>query len=259
MPELPDVKIFKRYFDSTSLKQKINNVSVNNAKVLKGVSAAKLNEILSGRSFRKTYRHGKNLFAELKNDLHLHLHFGMTGSLEYYKDRSETKHQRVVFDFTKDRHLAFVCPRMFGKLEIVESVEDYISANKLGPDAERVEYSQFRDLILNSRSAIKSALMNQSLIAGIGNIYSDEILFQAKINPKADCSSLGENAVKRLYRNMSKVFDKAVEKKADPRKLPNSYLLRHRGKGEECPKCGGEVKFIKFSGRGAYYCPACQK
>lgn len=109
---------------------------------------------------------------------------------------------------------------------------------------------------------MKSVLIDQTAIAGIGNIYSDEILFQAGIHPQARADRLDPDASERLFRQVKRVLETAVECSAGgelaPNTLPGSFLLRQRRKGGRCPRCSGEIRTIKFSGRTAYYCPHCQ-
>ncbi|MFW5699947.1 MAG: zinc finger domain-containing protein, partial [Bacteroidota bacterium] len=102
-------------------------------------------------------------------------------------------------------------------------------------------------------------LMDQSMIAGLGNVYVDEILFQCRIHPKAKVKDLSGKDYKKLFNIMHKVVDKAIEVDADPDKLPTSYLTGKRREGEKCPSCDGKIEKIKVGGRSGYYCPECQK
>lgn len=259
MPELPDIEVFKRYLDATSLHQKIESVEARNEKVLGGVSARKLQSAAKGHEFASTRRHGKHLFAHLGDYGWLMLHFGMTGRLDYFENSDdEPRHSRVLFRFHNGYHLSFEDARMFGKVDLVESPDEFIESESLGPDALDADLSTFRERLAGRRGAIKAALMNQRILAGLGNIYSDEVLFQARIHPNTCANRLDEKAIKGLHRQTGKVLQKAIERGAYPNELPDSYLLPHRREGEKCPRCGGEVKKIKAAGRTAYYCPACQ-
>jgi formamidopyrimidine-DNA glycosylase len=112
------------------------------------------------------------------------------------------------------------------------------------------------------RGEIKAALMDQSLLAGIGNVYSDEILFQARLHPKTPAEKLDNKQIDAMYRVMRRVLKTAISKGAGSaelfRRAPRTYLLRHRENGAPCPRCGGKVKATKAAGRTAYYCPKCQ-
>ncbi|MBD3296998.1 MAG: DNA-formamidopyrimidine glycosylase, partial [Candidatus Omnitrophica bacterium] len=126
-------------------------------------------------------------------------------------------------------------------------------------DALEISRTEFEDRIEKKNGSIKSALMDQKLMAGVGNIYADEILFQSHIEPGRKVPDLSEKDMRTIYRNMGRVLKKAVEKKADPEKFPRSWLIPSRDKGGKCPRCGGGLKKKKISGRSTYFCPGCQK
>lgn len=259
MPECPDVEIFKQYLDATSLHQKIKTVTVRNRKVLEGISPEKMQQALQGHCFESTVRHGKHLFIEIDDQTWLTLHFGMTGSLCYSKtDRKNESHDRIIFAFTNDYRLVYVCQRLLGRVGLIQSIDRFIESHELGPDALSIPLEDFRRLFERGRGSVKTTLMNQELMAGLGNIYSDEILFQAGIHPDMSCSRLTDADVKNLHRNMKKVIKRAVERRADPEKFPRSYLLVHRRKGGTCPRCHHEIQTKKIAGRTAYFCPKCQ-
>src|SRR3989475_9952031 len=145
MPELPDVETFKRYFDATSLQQRITGVDVRSAYVLKGVSARELTRRLKGGSFESSRRHGKHLFVRSDGDFWVRLHFGMTGSLQYFKcDRRAPKHTRVLFAFVNANCLAFEDQRKFGEGGLVENVNEVLTKRALGPDPVDISSLPFR-------------------------------------------------------------------------------------------------------------------
>lgn len=259
MPELPDVEVFRQYMDATSLHQRISGVEVENDRVLKGTSPSGLGRKLKGRQFKQTKRHGKHMFACVDEEFWIMFHFGMTGFLKYYKNSEERpEHTRVLFSFENGYHLAYDNQRMLGKVQIVDNAADYIRKYNLGSDALDLSLNAFRQLIKGRRGAVKTTLMNQNIIAGIGNIYSDEILFQSKIHPKTQIKHLNENKIKILYEKMIEVLQTAIEKKADPDEFPDDYLIPHRDEKDTCPRCGGKIKKIKINNRGTYFCPKCQ-
>jgi formamidopyrimidine-DNA glycosylase len=184
MPELPEVETFKRYLDSTSLHQLITGLEVRDAYVLKRVSVRELARRLKGRRFENSHRHGKHLFVRAGNELWLRLHFGMTGSLEYLDhDEVAPKTARVIFRFADNCRLAFDDQRKFGEIELIKDIDEFLQTRGLGPDALEISLSQFKAIIGKHRGAVKAILLNQQLIAGIGNLYADEILFRARIHP----------------------------------------------------------------------------
>src|SRR5437899_385956 len=226
MPELPDVETFKRYLQATSLHQRIVDVDVRSAYVLKRVSGRELARRLKGRSFESTRRHGKHLFVRADRDFWLRLHFGMTGSLRYLKNREKAPpHTRVLFVFAKDYRLAFDDQRKFGEVGLVNEVDEFLKKRALGPDALDVDISQFKDILAKHRGAVKSILMNQRLIAGIGNIYADEILFHARLHPATEIAGLGHKTLTKLFRATRHVLEKAIHYQADADRMPKSWLL----------------------------------
>ena len=262
MPELPDVERFKKYLDATALHQKLRTVEVRDADVLQHVSARKLRSHLQGQEFESTMRHGKFLFVLVSSPPLLVLHFGMTGYLDYARQDSEPpKHTRVLFHFANEYWLAYVSQRKLGLVTLTDDAEDFVQQQEMGPDAldDRLTFAQFRQRLEGRRGRIKPALMNQSILAGVGNVYADETLFQAGIAPDRSVADVDETELRELYRAMQRVLKTAIRRHADPEQLPQSYLLRHRDFDGCCPRCGGEFEKIKVSGRGAWFCPRCQK
>src|SRR5437763_5477565 len=260
MPELPDVETFKRYLDATSLYQRITGVDEQSAYVLKGVSARELARRLNGRRFESSCRHGKHLFVRTDGELWLRLHFGMTGSLQYFKREEDApKHARVLFVFANAHRLAFEDQRKFGEIGLVKDVDEFLKKRGLGPDALDISLSQFKEIFGKHRGPVKTILLNQKLIAGIGNIYADEILFRARVHPATQISSLSGKTVMKLFRATRYILKRAIAAKADADRLPKSWLLPHRGKGGKCPRCGRELKSATIGGRTAWFCAHCQK
>src|SRR5437870_8845654 len=250
MPELPDVETFKRYLNATSLHQRIANVDVRSAYVLKGVSARELERRLKRRRFESSRRHGKHLFVRTDGDFWLRLHFGMTGSIHYFKRPEQApKHTRVFFVFANAHCLAFEDQRKFGEIGLIEDVNEYLKKRALGPDALDISLSQFRKIFGKHRGAVKAILLNQKLIAGIGNIYADEILFRARIQPATEASAVREKTVAKLLRGTRYILKKAIEAKADADLMPESWLLPRRGKGGKCQRCGRVLISATISGR----------
>ena len=260
MPELPDVETFKRYLDATSLHQRISGVDVQDRYILKGVSMDELARRLKGCRFESSRRHGKHLFVRTDGDLWLRLHFGMTGSLRYFKHEQRTpRHTRVLFVFANGHRLAVEDQRKFGEVGLLKDVDEFLKKRALGRDALDISLPQFKEIFGKHRGAVKTILLNQKVIAGIGNIYADEILFRARIHPATESGRLGETTVGRLFRATCYILQKAIEAKADADLMPKSWLLPHRGKGGKCPRCGRELKSATIGGRTAWFCPHCQK
>ena len=187
------------------------------------------------------------------------MRFGMTGGLKYYRDTDEEPaHARVLISFRNGSRLAFGDQRLFGKVDLIEDPDGYVEEHKLGPDPLDLDYSAFRKRLEGRRGEIKATLMNQRVFAGIGNIYSDEILFQVRLHPKTSVGRLDESSLHNLHEQIRRVLRAAIERGAEPGGLPDSVLLLHRQEGADCPRGNGKVQKTKAAGRTAYYCPTCQ-
>ncbi|NIR44260.1 MAG: DNA-formamidopyrimidine glycosylase [Gemmatimonadetes bacterium] len=187
MPELPDVQVFKEYIDATALHQTIESVWLDGDDLLVDISAPTLTSRLKGHELESTRRHGKHLFVEISDDGWLRLHFGMTGEIRYYKDHEELPdHTRLRIDFDDDYSLAYQNTRKLGEIGLVEDPDEFIREEELGPDAmsSELDLRRFRELLEGRSGTIKGLLMNQNVIAGVGNVYADEILFRAWPAPR---------------------------------------------------------------------------
>jgi len=265
MPELPDVELYKRHLDATCLGRAIRNVVVGDARILADVSPAELARRLEGARIIASRRHGKHLLVDLGPQGWLTLHFGMTGSLKHFTNgEQDPPYDRVRFDFADGHHLAYIDVRLFGRVGLTPDADAFIAVEHLGPDAldPRVDLARFEQALAGRKRDVKSLLMDQEVVAGIGNIYSDEILFQARINPRTRCERLDTSARQRLFEQIKEVLETAIKSGAGAERLvdrlPASFLIAHREKHGRCPRCGGEIASAKFSGRTAYFCPRCQ-
>jgi formamidopyrimidine-DNA glycosylase len=260
MPELPEVETFRRYFKRTSLKQSIKKVEVRGSEMLWKISSQRLRFEMQNHHFVVCNRHGKYLFAGLENHKCLVLHFGMTGYLKYLRDAKESlRHVRLVIAFENGCQLAFVCQRKLGKIAFTEDPKDFRKQRKLGPDALSVGFSEFQRILAARRGPVKSVLMNQQIIAGIGNLYADEILFQSRIHPAIAVTWLSRQQLNQLFECMKFVLTTVVKRRADWSRLPENFLLPVREKEGRCPLCGKKLSRIRTAGRTGYYCPHHQK
>jgi formamidopyrimidine-DNA glycosylase len=261
MPELPEVESFKNYIEQTSLYKRIKDVTVSNAMLLSGTSKECLRGTLIGNMMMGSRRHGKFLFIRHKKDLNLLFHFGMTGHLEYFpKGEPINKNAALLILFKDDSSLAFVDRRRLGKVGLIKNVDDFIKERGYGPDALQIDEKEFTERLKSKRTNIKTALMDQKLLAGVGNEYSDEILFQSRLHPESRINKLNMRLLHRVFENMQGILKKAVAENADRRKLSNYFFLEHRKAGLTCPpKCGGFTALKTIGGRSSYFCPGCQE
>lgn len=260
MPELPDVETFRRYLNASALHQRIQSVQVEDSAILKDVSAATLRSRLEGHEFKCTRRHGKNLFVKITGrEEWLRFHFGMTGYLAYFKDSKPPRHARVLFQFSNHHQLAFMDQRKLGAVGLIAAIQDYLNEKSLGPDALEISKAQFCARVSNRRGAIKAALMDQAFVAGIGNIYADELLFHSRTHPKARIENLGRGELKKNYHAMQLVLKKAIECRADIERFPRTWMLPHRRRSGKCPRCGHSWNSVRVASRTTYFCPRCQR
>ena len=258
MPELPEITLYKNYLDETSLNKKIVSIDFLHTGGLQSPKK-EFEDALIGKELKETHRLGKYLLAETNGEKTLVLHFGMTGKLEYFRNQDPPKYSRVVFNFGDDEHLAFACRRKLGKLFIADGVEEFQKSHELGNDALELKEAEFLELLEGKTGSIKGVLTDQHVLAGIGNVYSDEMLYQCKIHPKTKTNVISSEEKKQLFKKMKEVLKKAIEVEGKRSDFPKKYLISHRKDGEDCPTCDGKIKKIKVSGRSTYFCTSCQK
>jgi formamidopyrimidine-DNA glycosylase len=247
VPELPEVETYARYFAKHALGQRVKRVRVVDERILADIRKETFVRKLRGRTFTDVRRHGKHLFANAGTTW-LHLHFGMTGDLSYYRDEPP-RFAKVIFDFDGGAHLAFEDMRLFGLADLVDSPHAFIRERNLGPDPLDLSPKSFAKLLENRRGAIKSLLMTQDIIAGLGNLYADEILFQTSIHPRRPVDRLRDAEKRALYTTMRRILKTAIA-----RDLPPRALFHHRNTDEPCPRCGGTLRKSVVFGRTTYFC-----
>lgn len=165
---------------------------------------------------------------------------------------------RLSIGFGNGHRLAYIAQRKLGRIALAENVDAFIEQRNLGPDALDVDLQAFRGCVSGRGGTVKGWLIDQTVFVGIGNIYSDETLFQARIHPRRKVTGLKDEKVKCLFREMASVLRCAIRAGEHRAEMPCSFLIGHRGAGETCPRCGGRVASIAVSGRSRYYCPDCQ-
>ncbi len=268
MPELPEVETYRRYFEETCLYQPIADLFVEDKKLL----TTELDVLLSrlrGRSFVGTRRVGKNLFVQTDGDFWVHFHFGMTGDLAYFRDAEDTpRFARIIFYFQNRFRLAFLCPRKFERLGIVDDVDAYLKKKKIARDALDVTLEELSATVSKKKAFIKPVLLDQGVVAGIGNWIVDEVLFQAKIHPERRADTLNADELTRLHESIQAVLTTAIRHEANYELFPKTFLIHAREWAPSpfddplahrlCPD-GKPVQVITVGGRTTYFCPDCQK
>jgi formamidopyrimidine-DNA glycosylase len=256
MPELPEVETYARYFARHALHQRIVRVDVLDERILGEIRTETFRRKLKGREFVQVRRHGKHLFADA-GATWLHLHFGMTGDLAFGAELP--RFAKIVFVFDGGEQLTFEDMRLFGLADLVDDPDAFIRAKKLGPDPLSLTATQFAKLFEGRRGAIKSLLMTQEVIAGLGNLYVDEMLYQTSVHPRRAVDRLKGVEVRALYTSMRRILREAIARRARESELPRNYLYHHREVGDRCPRCGGTIQRTVVFGRTTYFCAKHQR
>ncbi|MDB5490155.1 MAG: hypothetical protein JWO78_4 [Micavibrio sp.] len=265
MPELPAMENFRRSIEEEALAKKISTVSVKQDRVVR-IKQVELARALKGKAFEETSRHGKHVFIRAgkgSKSTWLAFHCGMTGYFIFPSDQQDqhlTK-AKLLVGFRDGSAIAFFDPRMFGRVELIDNPENFIRDHHLGPDAMDVSAEEFSGFLAGSKKPLKTLFLDQSIMAGIGNVYGDEIPFQAKLSPKRKTNSLSKAEAGRLYRAMRKVLKIAIAKKAyldHWDMLPKTWLVHYREENAHCPHCSSPIEHYTAGGREGYFCPGCQ-
>ena len=259
MPELPEVELYCRYFAEHALQQRVAAVRVLDERIL-GVRDAALKRAVVGREFGQVRRHGKHLFADAGASW-LHLHFGMSGDLFYYRDDADQpRFARVVFEFENGARLAYDDMRLFGVVDVTPDPDAFIAEHRLGPDPLDPPFGcrVFRRIVDGRRGAVKALLMTQEIVAGMGNLYVDETLYRASIHPRRAVDALTDAEAKAIFTGIRGVLKEAIAFKLRGGNYPGRWL-QHREEGDRCPRCGGTIQRTVVFGRTTYFCGTHQR
>lgn len=264
MPELPEVEVKRQYIDRTSLGLTIAGVHVHDDRVLDSISPSLLGESLHRLEFTKTRRRGKYILLSTSVDKTLLVHFGMSGDIFFTKkSEPQPKWTRVVFDFDNGASLNYTSMRLFGKISLYGTTQESEIPDiaKLGPEplGKAMNKKTFEAIITSHNTTIHQLLMEQELIAGIGNIYSDEITYQAGILPFRKTGELADSEIGSLFDRMKWVLRTAIKLNADLDGKADKFIIPNRKKGGCCPRGHGALLKKTIGGRTSYYCPVCQQ
>jgi len=274
MPELPEVQTVLTTLRPRLLGLRIERVEVFYEKIIKSPQPHEFIAGLQGRSINGMGRRGKYLLLELDGTHLLAVHLRMTGRLVYSSpDAIRDKHTHLVFYLNNEDELRYHDLRKFGTMNLmpVEDFAKFCSQKDLGPDALDPCLTQdlFEKRFQGRRGQIKKLLLDQSLVTGIGNIYANEILWKARIQPERAVETLESVDMEELYRSMRSVLQDAVAGRGttlsdyvDGEGNPGSYqsqLSVHGREGEPCPECGKVIIRLKTGGRSAFVCTNCQR
>ncbi|CTQ48779.1 Fpg/Nei family DNA glycosylase [Jannaschia donghaensis] len=259
MPELPEVEALRRRIEGGALHRTIEAVELGNDTAHVDLPDPDARASLTGGQFTKTRRHGKYLFAGAASGPWMALHMGMAGSVRLYDaDDAAPDYARLIVRFEGDRRMAFRDPRKFGWVKVVDDPDTEIAAHDLGPDALDIDEATFVDRIGSSRGAVKSALMAQEKLAGIGNLWADETLYQTGVHPTAKGTDLSERTLSDLYTASRRTLTSVCDVDADYGELPDAWLIHRRETDRACSRCDGQIQTAKVGGRTSYFCAGHQ-
>lgn len=274
MPELPEVETVKRTLQPKLAGLSFEGAEVFLAKVVRTPESFRLDELIAGKKLLKLGRRGKYLLMLLSDGFSLVVHLRMTGRLTYCgKDTPVDKHTHVVFNLNNGDQLRFADMRQFGRIWLLptDSLESLPGFKDLGvePFDEIFTRDFLKKELRRRHSRIKPLLLDQTFIAGLGNIYTDEALHRARINPERLATTLNAREVAHLYRAIREVLQEGIENRgttvrdfidSDGRAGHYQEMLRvYSRENKPCPACGKGIVKKKIGGRSSYFCPACQK
>ena len=272
MPELPEVETIRLTILPKLKGRRIISGEVLHEKMVLGISGREFLERVSGQLITGLERRGKYLLIELATELIIGLHLRMTGQLSVEKSNiplAKSIYFRLLLD--NGTELRFRDQRKFGKVFLYTRGNPPLALEKIGPEPLSPEFtvSVLKKRFGHRSLAVKKALLNQEIVAGIGNIYADEALFAAGIHPARQVNSLTEAEIDDLYHAIQKVLSEGIQFRGttfrdyrDGEGRAGSYqnkLQVYGQKGKTCPNCGGLIVKMNFGGRGTHFCPLCQK
>lgn len=272
MPELPEVETIRRGLEKYLVGKKILGVKILDPKLLTGQKVDRV-----GSAVVAVRRFGKGLVIDLDNKQSLAVHIKMTGQLFYQDDKTNkslklpSKFTRAIFLLNGNARLYFNDIRRFGWLKILKTKEinELPFFKGLGPEPLKdLTIDYFKKLLAKSNGPVKTLLMDQKKIGGVGNIYANDALNLARINPQKKTSLLKKSEIEKLFAAVLEVLQRGLKfggaseinyLNVDGRKgnYQKHFLVYGRA-GEKCFNCGGMIKKIKLGGRGTYFCPDCQ-
>jgi formamidopyrimidine-DNA glycosylase len=272
MPELPEVETIRRDLLPAVRGRVIAEVAIspNAPKLVQLMHPDEFCRLLAGRRVEDISRRGKYLIFNLDRGLLWVVHLRMTGRLQHRQDGCpEHPHLRATFRLDDGTWLCFADLRKFGMMWLVD---DWTLVHpNLGPEPleDAFDHAAFHTVLKRRGAPIKSVLLDQEVVAGIGNIYADEALFTARISPKKPANSLSRPAVDRLHAAIREVLHTALGDRGssfrdyvDGAGLKGGHQLKvkvFRRTGEPCYACGAEIRRIKLGGRSTHFCPKCQR
>jgi formamidopyrimidine-DNA glycosylase len=273
MPELPEVETIVVGLRELITGHIIKDVLIREEKVIAFPPKEEFESSIKGKEIQSVNRRGKYILINLSEGMTMVVHLRMTGRLMVLpKEVDYDKHTHVVFHLENGLDLRFHNLRKFGRIYLVQDnqFERVGNLTALGPEPLSVDFTleKFKELLQGRTTNIKALLLKQDFIAGLGNIYTDEALFEAGISPRKLVKDLTDEQIDKLYKAIKAVLQRGIKyggtSFSDYRNARNekgdfqNRLSVYKQKGKKCPRCGAEIVKEKIAGRGTHYCPQCQ-
>jgi formamidopyrimidine-DNA glycosylase len=272
MPELPEVETVARGLQRELAGRRVVGVTLGKTDFMD--NPGEIERLLPGAEIRAVERYGKFMLlrltvAEAAEETALLVHLGMTGAMmPKAVSAAQAKHTHLVALLDDGRELRYVDPRRFGRMAMLQGDALQKELVRFGADPLEVTLLEFTRRIRERKARIKALLLDQSVLRGVGNIYADESLWKAKMHPAEAGARIAEERVKKLYRSLQEILQKAIVLRGssisdflDADGEPGEYQLHHRvyGRaGKACPRCGTAIRRMMVAGRSSYFCPKCQ-
>lgn len=267
MPELPEVETVRRTLENFIIGKEIERISVYYDKIISG-DTKQFVDLLSGQTIRRIDRLGKYLIFILDQDAFIS-HLRMEGKYNILKPSDpKNKHEHITFHFSDGSELRYHDTRKFGRLELAdkERYRQELPLRKLGPEPWNADPQLIYERIHKSTLPIKSLLLDQSIMTGIGNIYANEICFQMRVHPKTPGKRLSKKRIKELVDVSRDILERAIAQGGttihsfDANGIHGLFQVQLKVHTQKtCPVCGQSIVKEMIGGRGTYYCKSCQK
>ncbi len=268
MPELAEVETVRRALKKNILNKKIKDIKIIYSKIIENDVDDFVKRLIN-KEFINLDRKGKYLIFETKDNF-LISHLRMEGKYFIKNITNDiTKHEHIIFIFEDDTTLCYHDTRKFGRMQLINKDEISTYFSKLGKEPNEVSLTYLKPKLSRSKKNIKTLLLDQSIIAGLGNIYANEVLFRAKVNPYKKGADLNDNEIENIIVASSSIIKKAIEEGGSTIKSYTSslgvignyqnYLRVHGKENEKCVNCDEKIIKEKLDGRSSYYCKNCQK
>jgi len=273
VPELPEVEIICGQLEKELAGARIASCEVGLVRLVTHPTPLGYRRGLKGRRVQGVTRRGKYLILELDDGRELVIHLGMTGSLVLSSPGTERpRHTHIVFHLDDGRDLLYIDPRTFGETALLRRGDrtPLRGLHAMGPEPLEEDFTcECLASALRGKCRVKSALLDQSRVAGIGNIYADESLHRAGVNPQRRLDGLSPEEIGRIHGAVREVLAEAISRggssvsdyvnlQGDRGSFQDNHRV-YRREGESCPACGAAILREVIAGRSSYFCPACQK